>query len=313
VSRRLGPRANRTLVNDTLYARVSCGRAVQKPRRAGAAPGRHNRTRSLRQGDQRRPVGQTAARLRSNPATYTGLFTPIRELFAEVPAAARAGYGARAVLFTTSPAAAAKPARRRRRAKVEMHFMHRRLGPADRCHGRRLTTALTPRGPSTRQEHNRGRTSRRRRARQSQWPCRTVARKLQKLPTSAPLVHPLGQSATTLAGGEARAQASPRAQQRDTGPNTLHTRRGGRRACISPDIRPAAEGAAQAAATPSNPIVVIEHNPTHQARRMGRRHGDPKGGAGGHGKVVDRKRRKHSRGQPGEISPGAIMRPLIEA
>ena len=79
-----------TLVNDTLYAAVA-----RQPYRAHDEPAAHENHRGhrvFRQGHQRdqSPIGRTP---RSNPATYTGLFTPIRELMAEVNTASERGYG----------------------------------------------------------------------------------------------------------------------------------------------------------------------------------------------------------------------------
>ena len=81
-----------TLVNDTLYAAVGAAAlygSTQEP-----AP--HEAIEGIDAFDKviavdQSPIGRTP---RSNPATYTGLFTPIRELFAEVPAARERGYGA---------------------------------------------------------------------------------------------------------------------------------------------------------------------------------------------------------------------------
>ena len=79
-----------TLVNDTLYAAVA-----RKLYGSHAEPAPHDQIEGLDAFDKvinvdQSPIGRTP---RSNPATYTGLFTPIRELFAEVPAARERGYG----------------------------------------------------------------------------------------------------------------------------------------------------------------------------------------------------------------------------
>ncbi len=101
-----------TLINDTLYTAVA-----RKLYQAHAEPAPHDRIDGLDHLDKvinvdQSPIGRTP---RSNPATYTGLFTPIRELFAEVPAARERGYGAGRFSFNVSASAraagAARPAR----------------------------------------------------------------------------------------------------------------------------------------------------------------------------------------------------------
>jgi excinuclease ABC subunit A len=96
-----------TLVNDTLYAA-----AAQKIHRAHTEPAAHEEIQGLEHFDKvinvdQSPIGRTP---RSNPATYTGLFTPIRELMAEVPTARERGYGP-AASASTWPVGAARPAR----------------------------------------------------------------------------------------------------------------------------------------------------------------------------------------------------------
>jgi excinuclease ABC subunit A len=96
-----------TLVNDTLYTAVA-----RELYRAHEEPAPHEAIEGIEHFDKvinvdQSPIGRTP---RSNPATYTGLFTPIRELMAETATAKERGYGPGASR-STSPAAAAKPAR----------------------------------------------------------------------------------------------------------------------------------------------------------------------------------------------------------
>jgi excinuclease ABC subunit A len=96
-----------TLVNDTLYAE-----AARQIHRAGTEPAAHDDIAGIDYFDKvinvdQSPIGRTP---RSNPATYTGLFTPIRELMAETNTAKERGYGP-GRSRSTSRAAAAKPAR----------------------------------------------------------------------------------------------------------------------------------------------------------------------------------------------------------
>ena len=140
-----------TLVNDTLYAAVAKhlynSHAEPEPHDAIAGLDAFDKVIAVDQS----PIGRTP---RSNPATYTGLFTPIRELFAEVPAARERGYGAGPLLVQRRR----RPLRSlpgRRRAQGGNAFPARRL----RALRRLPRPALQPRDardPLQGQEHHRG-------------------------------------------------------------------------------------------------------------------------------------------------------------
>ena len=126
-----------TLINDTLYTAVA-----RKLYGAHAEPAEHDRIEGLEHFDKvinvdQSPIGRTP---RSNPATYTGLFTPIRELFAEVPAARERGYGAGRFSFNVSAASGGgrcEACEGDGVIKVEMHFLPDMYVPCDVCHGAR--------------------------------------------------------------------------------------------------------------------------------------------------------------------------------
>ncbi|MFL6698181.1 MAG: excinuclease ABC subunit UvrA, partial [Vitreoscilla sp.] len=122
-----------TLVNDTLYTAVA--RELYGSH-AEAAP--HDALEGLEAFDKvinvdQSPIGRTP---RSNPATYTGLFTPIRELFAEVPAARERGYGPGRFSFNVS-GGRCESCQGDGVLKVEMHFLPDVYVPCDIGHGKR--------------------------------------------------------------------------------------------------------------------------------------------------------------------------------
>ena len=247
-----------TLINDTLYTAVA-----RKLYQAHAEPADHDRIDGLEQFDKvinvdQSPIGRTP---RSNPATYTGLFTPIREMFAEVPAARERGYGAGRFSFNVSASnggGRCEACEGDGVIKVEMHFLPDVYVPCDVCHGARYnreTLEILYRGLNIQQVLNQ--TVEDARAFFSALP--NIARKLQTLLDVGLGYIRLGQAATTLSGGEAqRVKLALELSKRDTGrtlyildePTTgLHFHDVGLLLKVLHQLRDA-----------GNTIVVIEHN-----------------------------------------------------
>jgi excinuclease ABC subunit A len=202
-----------TLVNDTLYAAVA-----KKLYQSHAEPAPHDSIDGLDAFDKvinvdQSPIGRTP---RSNPATYTGLFTPIRELFAEVPAARERGYGPGRFSFNVA-GGRCEACQGDGVIKVEMHFLPDVYVPCDTCHGSRYnreTLEILYKGKhitevlklTVEDAH----------AFFSAVP--NIARKLQTLLDVGLGYITLGQSATTLSGGEAqRVKLALELSKRDTG------------------------------------------------------------------------------------------------
>jgi excinuclease ABC subunit A len=159
------------------------------------------------------PIGRTP---RSNPATYTGLFTPIRELFAGVPESRSRGYGPGRFSFNVK-GGRCEACQGDGLIKVEMHFLPDIYVPCDVCKGKRYnreTLEVKYKGKNIHEVLEM--TIEEARAFFDAVPA--LARKLQTLVDVGLSYIKLGQSATTLSGGEAqRVKLSRELSKRDTG------------------------------------------------------------------------------------------------
>ena len=202
-----------TLVNDTLYA--AAARAINRSS-AEAAP--HEAIEGLEHVDKvinvdQSPIGRTP---RSNPATYTGLFTPIRELFAETPTARERGYGPGRFSFNVK-GGRCEACEGDGVIRVEMHFLPDVYVPCDVCGGRRYnreTLEVQYKGHDIAEVLDM--TIEQASELLSAVPA--IRRKLQTLLDVGLGYVRLGQSATTLSGGEAqRVKLAEELSKRDTG------------------------------------------------------------------------------------------------
>jgi len=202
-----------TLVNDTLYAAVArqLYRAHDEPAPVQEIEGIEHFDKVINV-DQS-PIGRTP---RSNPATYTGLFTAIRELMAEVPMARERGYGPGRFSFNVA-GGRCEACQGDGMVKVEMHFLPDVYVPCDVCHGARYnreTLEVLYKGKNIAQVLDL--TVEAAYAFFNAVP--TIARKLQTLLDVGLSYVKLGQSATTLSGGEAqRVKLALELSKRDTG------------------------------------------------------------------------------------------------
>ncbi|MBL8340360.1 MAG: excinuclease ABC subunit UvrA [Rubrivivax sp.] len=243
-----------TLINDTLYTAVA-----KKLYQSHAEPAPHGRIEGLEHFDKviavdQSPIGRTP---RSNPATYTGLFTPIRELFAEVPAARERGYGAGRFSFNVA-GGRCEACEGDGVLKVEMHFLPDVYVPCDTCRGQRYnreTLEILYKGKHiaevlelTVEDAN-----------TFFGAVPSIARKLQTLLDVGLGYIKLGQSATTLSGGEAqRVKLALELSKRDTG-RTLYILDEPTTGLHFHDIG-LLLGVLHALRDAGNTIVVIEHN-----------------------------------------------------
>ncbi|OWT63531.1 excinuclease ABC subunit UvrA [Candidimonas nitroreducens] len=202
-----------TLINDTLVAAVA-----RQLHRAQAEPAPYESLEGLAHYDKiinvdQSPIGRTP---RSNPATYTGMFTPIRELFAGVPESRTRGYDPGRFSFNVK-GGRCEACQGDGVVKVEMHFLPDMYVPCDVCGGRRYNR-------ETLEIRYRGRTISEvldmtvEQALQYFEAVPAVARKLNTLMDVGLSYVRLGQSATTLSGGEAqRVKLSLELSKRSTG------------------------------------------------------------------------------------------------
>ncbi len=202
-----------TLINDTMYAAVArhlYGAAVE--------PAPHDSLSGLEHFDKvasvdQSPIGRTP---RSNPATYTGLFTPIRELFAGVPEARARGYDPGRFSFNVK-GGRCEACQGDGVTRVEMHFLPDIYVVCDVCHGRRYNRETLEVRYKARNVHEVLQMTVSEAAEFfSAVPA--IARKLQTLSDVGLGYIQLGQSAITLSGGEAqRVKLSLELSKRESG------------------------------------------------------------------------------------------------
>jgi excinuclease ABC subunit A len=244
-----------SLINDTLYPlamRQFFGSTLQQP-------GAHDSVTGLQLFDKvvnidQSPIGRTP---RSNPATYTGLFTPIRELFAATPEARSRGYQAGRFSFNVS-GGRCEACEGDGLIKVEMHFLADIYVTCDVCKGKRYnreTLDIFYKGKNINDVLSMTVED----ARKFFDAVPLLARKLQTLiDVGLSYIH-LGQSATTLSGGEAqRVKLSRELSRRDTG-NTLYLLDEPTTGLHFHDIKQLLE-VLHKLRDQGNTIIVIEHN-----------------------------------------------------
>ena len=202
-----------TLINDTLFP--ICAAALN---RANSSPAPYEEITGLEHFDKvvdidQSPIGRTP---RSNPATYTGLFTPIRELFAGTPEARARGYGPGRFSFNVK-GGRCEACRGDGVIKVEMHFLPDIYVQCDVCKGKRYNReTLEIRYKAKRIDEVLDMTVEEALAFFDAVPA--IKRKLQTLMDVGLSYIALGQNATTLSGGEAqRVKLSRELSKRDTG------------------------------------------------------------------------------------------------
>ncbi|WP_054287067.1 excinuclease ABC subunit UvrA [Gulbenkiania mobilis] len=202
-----------TLINDTLYkiAARELNGASEEPAPFVDIAGLNHLDKVINV-DQS-PIGRTP---RSNPATYTGLFTPIRELFSGVPLSRERGYGPGRFSFNVK-GGRCEACQGDGVIKVEMHFLPDIYVPCDVCHGKRYnreTLEVTYKGRNIHEVLEMTVEQ----ALEFFSAVPSVARKLKTLMDVGLGYIRLGQSATTLSGGEAqRVKLALELSKRDTG------------------------------------------------------------------------------------------------
>ena len=243
-----------TLINDTLYAA-----AAKYLYGSTTEPAEHDGIVGLDQFDKvinvdQSPIGRTP---RSNPATYTGLLTPIRELFAGVPESRARGYGPGRFSFNVK-GGRCEACQGDGVIKVEMHFLPDIYVACDVCHGHRYNRETLEIQYKGKNIHDILQMTVEQ-AREFFDAVPVVARKLQTLVDVGLSYITLGQSATTLSGGEAqRVKLALELSKRDTG-RTLYILDEPTTGLHFQDIEMLLK-VLHRLADHGNTVVVIEHN-----------------------------------------------------
>ena len=243
-----------SLINDILAKELSA-----QLMRANTVPGRHDDIEGIKHLDKaiiidQSPIGRTP---RSNPATYTGLFTPIRELFAGVPEAKLRGYLPGRFSFNVR-GGRCENCSGDGIIKIEMHFLPDVYVQCEECKGKRYNREAL-------EIHFKGKTI----SDVLQLTCEqaleffanipSIARKLQTLVDVGLGYIALGQSATTLSGGEAqRVKLATELSRRPTG-RTLYILDEPTTGLHMADVNKLL-GVLHALVDAGNSMIVIEHN-----------------------------------------------------
>jgi len=243
-----------TLINDTLYAA-----AARHLYGSTTEPAEHDEITGLDHFDKvinvdQSPIGRTP---RSNPATYTGLLTPIRELFSGVPESRTRGYGPGRFSFNVK-GGRCEACQGDGVIKVEMHFLPDIYVACDVCHGKRYNRETLEVQYKGKNIHDILQMTVEQ-AREFFDAVPVIARKLQTLVDVGLSYITLGQSATTLSGGEAqRVKLALELSKRDTG-RTLYILDEPTTGLHFQDIEMLL-AVLHRLADHGNTIVVIEHN-----------------------------------------------------
>lgn len=243
-----------SLINDILAKELSA-----RLMRASTVPGKHDDIEGIKQLDKaividQSPIGRTP---RSNPATYTGLFTPIRELFASVPEAKLRGYSAGRFSFNVK-GGRCENCQGDGIIKIEMHFLPDVYVPCEVCHGKRYNReALEIHYKGKDISDVLGMTCEQALDFFGSQPA--IARKLQTLVDVGLGYISLGQPATQLSGGEAqRIKLATELSRRPTG-RTLYILDEPTTGLHMADVAKLLE-VMQALVNTGNSMVIIEHN-----------------------------------------------------